>query len=84
MLEHKRIRERGKKSLSKYFHEYKPGDKVALIFNLSEKKGRFSKPFHGLTGAIVKKQGRAYVVKFLNGNVLKKVVTTPAHLKPLK
>ena len=84
MLERKRIRQRGKKSLSKYFHEYKPGDKVALILNLSERNGRFHKPFHGLTGAIVKKQGKAYVVKFLNGKVLKKVVTNASHLKPLK
>jgi large subunit ribosomal protein L21e len=84
MLEHKRIRQRGKRSLSKYFHEYKTNDKVALIFNLSEKKGRFSKPFHGRTGSIVKKQGRAYIVKFLDGRVVKKVVTTASHLKPLK
>ncbi|MCS7134449.1 MAG: 50S ribosomal protein L21e [Candidatus Pacearchaeota archaeon] len=80
----KKIRAKGKKSLSKYFYEYKPGEKVALVLDISEPKGKFSKRFHGKTGTIERKQGRAYVVKFLNGKVLKKIITTPEHLKPIK
>lgn len=84
MKSRKLIREKGKKRLSQYFHHYEPGDKVALVLDVSEHKGKFPKQFHGRIGTIERKQGRAYVVKFLNGKVVKKIITTPAHLKPIK
>ncbi|MEM4703407.1 MAG: 50S ribosomal protein L21e [Candidatus Pacearchaeota archaeon] len=84
MKARKHVRARGRKSLSKYFHKYKPGDKVALVLDLSEAKGRFAKQFHGITGTIEKQQGHAYIVKFLNGKVIKRIITIPAHLKPIK
>lgn len=80
----KKIRKKGKISLSTYFHSYKPGDKVVLVLDVSEAKGKFPEQFHGKIGTIKKKQGRAYVVEFLNGKVVKKIITTPAHLKPVK
>ncbi|UCD20816.1 MAG: 50S ribosomal protein L21e [archaeon] len=84
MLARKRVKDKGKKRLSKYFKEYKPGDRVALVIDLSEQKGRFFKRFQGMTGTIEKKQGNAYVVKFLNGRVIKRVITTSPHLKAIK
>ena len=84
MLTRKRARTKGKRSLSKYFHDYKLGDKVALVLDLSEAKGRFAKQFQGMTGIIEHKQGKAYVVRFLNGKVVKKIITTTSHLKPIK
>jgi ribosomal protein L21E len=84
MLQRKRLRTRGKKSLSHYFHEYKPGDRVAFVLDLAEKKGRFPTQFQGRTGTIEKKQGKALVVKFLDGKVIKRMVTNTSHLKPLK
>ncbi|MEM2089491.1 MAG: 50S ribosomal protein L21e [Candidatus Pacearchaeota archaeon] len=84
MKSRKRVREKGKKRLSQYFHCYQPGDKVALVLDVAEAKGKFPKRFHGKIGTIEKKQGRAYVVKFLNGKVVKRIITTTAHLKPIK
>lgn len=83
MKKRKKIRERGKARLSKIFQEFKKGDKVALIRNLSQ-KGMFPKRFHGLTGIVEDKKGRAYIVKFLNGKRYKRLTIKPAHLKKLK
>jgi len=84
MLQRKRVRTKGKKGLSRYFYNYKPGDRVALVLDLADQKGKFHKRFHGSTGVIEKKQGRAYVVKFLNGKVLKRIITNASHLKKIQ
>ena len=83
MIKRKRIRERGKMPLSHVFKEFKVGDRVALIRDLS-RKGRFPKQFQGRTGTVVGKSGKAFIVKFLNGGVYKKLVVKPVHIKKLK
>ena len=83
MLKRKRISEKGKIRLSKVFQEFQPGDKVALVRNLSM-KGKFPKQFQGRTGIVEGKMGRSFVVKFLNGKFYKKLVIRPIHLKKLK
>ncbi|MFH1823590.1 MAG: 50S ribosomal protein L21e [archaeon] len=84
MKARKRVRTKGKIPLSRYFQELKPGDTVALVRDLIDKKGLFPSRFHGLTGTVEKKIGRAYMVKFLNGKVLKRVIVKPLHLKKLE
>jgi large subunit ribosomal protein L21e len=83
MKKRKRVREKGKTSLSRIYQEFKEGDKVSLVRDLSH-KGAFPKHFHGLTGTIEGKRGRAYIVGFKNGKVYKKIVVRPVHLKKLK
>ncbi len=82
MLKRKRIREKGKPRLSKVFKEFKPNEKVIFIRKLGEKDVEpFPKQFHGKTGIVESKIGRAYIVKFLNGKVHKKLVVKPIYLK---
>ena len=83
MKKRKTIREKGKLRLGKAFQEFKKGDKVALIRDLSQ-KGMFPKQFHGLTGVIEGKRGRAYIVKFKNGKLYKNLILRPVHLKKIK
>ncbi|UZE93683.1 MAG: 50S ribosomal protein L21e [Candidatus Pacearchaeota archaeon] len=83
MKHRKRIREKGKIRLSKAFQEFRGGDRVCLVHDLSQKNG-FPKQFHGLTGVIEGKRGRAYIVRFKNGKVYKKLVIRPIHLKKLR
>ncbi len=83
MKKRKKIREKGKVRLSKVFQEFKKGDRVCLVRELSQ-RGLFPKQFHGLTGTIEGKRGRAYMVRFKNGRIYKKLVIKPVHLKKLK
>lgn len=82
MLSHKRIRERGKLSLAKYFEELKQGDKVALVRNLSFAPN-FPRRMQGKTGKIVEKRGRAYVVKVMDGKKEKTFIVSKIHMKKL-
>ncbi len=83
MKHRKRIREKGKIKLSKVFQEFKKGDKVAFVHELAYGKA-FPKQFHGLSGVVESKRGRAYVVRFKNGKIYKELVVRPIHLKRLK
>ncbi|MCL6500828.1 MAG: 50S ribosomal protein L21e [Candidatus Pacearchaeota archaeon] len=85
MKQRKRVRTKGKHMLSKLFQELKEGDKVALYADLSVRgKGIFPRQFHGRTGIVEAKRGRAYIVRFKNGGVYKRLIVSPAHLKKLQ
>lgn len=83
MLKQKRIREKGKTPLSRYFQRFIPGDKVAVVRNLSQPVS-FPKRIQGLIGTVKEKQGKAYVVEIKQGNQVKKFIITPLHLKKIK
>ena len=77
----KKVREKGKLKLSKYFKEFKEGDRVALV---RAKSNAFPEKFQGSTGQVVGKKGNGFVVKFLNGKKLKTLVVRGINLKKLK
>jgi len=83
MSKRKSMKERGKIRLSEYFKELKEGDKVAIKKEKSIKAG-FPDRFQGLTGTVVRKQGRSYVVKFKDFKKEKTLIVQPIHLKRLK
>ncbi|UCE43555.1 MAG: 50S ribosomal protein L21e [Candidatus Bathyarchaeota archaeon] len=76
-------RERGKTGLSKILHEYKPGEKVVIKVNPSVLKGMPHRRYHGRTGVIADKRGRAYVVEVPQGDAIKEIIARPEHLKPM-
>jgi|SRR3989344_52329 len=74
-------REKGKLSVSKYFQEFKKGEKVGLKLHPAVQKGRFYPRFHGFTGTITGKiQGSCYEVKIRDGDKEKLVLVHPIHL----
>jgi len=82
MLKHKKIRQRGKLSLSKVFANLNVGDKVSLIQNLSYRPA-FPRRFQGRTAVITGKQGRSIIVGIIDGNKKKKFIVQKIHLKKL-
>ncbi len=80
----KHPRYRGKIPISRILYEYKIGEKVAIVIEPSFHKGMPHPRFHGKTGEIVEKRGRAYVVKIKDLNKVKYVIARPEHLKPLE
>jgi large subunit ribosomal protein L21e len=80
----KKPRERGKIGLSKVLHEYKPGEKVVINLDPSVHKGMPHRRYHGRTGVITDKRGRAYVIEVTQGNATKEIIVRPEHLKPMQ
>lgn len=83
MANRKKIRTRGKLQLSKYFQEFKQGDRVAVVRELAA-GANFPKRLQGKTGIIEKKQGKAYIAKIKDQNKEKQFIIEPIHLKKIK
>lgn len=77
-------RERGLPPVTHFFRTFEPGDKAAIVIDPSVHKGQPDKRFHGYTGTIVEKKGRAYIVAVKQGGIVKKVIATPEHLKKVE
>ena len=84
MLKHKRIREKGKLSLGKYFQKFNSGDFVALVRELGQQSPGFPKRMQGRTGKVIQKKGSAYVVEINDFNMKKMYSVKPIHLKRIK
>lgn len=83
MIKRKTVKEHGKLSLSKYFQEFKDGDKVAIIRDQALNPG-FPHRIQGRTGVVIGSRGQAYVIKLNEGNMVKVHIIRPSHLKKLK
>ena len=83
MIKRKTKREHGKIKLSRYFQEFKQGERVAVIRELALNP-KFPKQLQGRAGVIESKRGSAYIVKINDLNKEKTYIIHPAHLKKLK
>jgi large subunit ribosomal protein L21e len=83
MVDRKPVRERGKLQLSRYFQELKEGDFVAISRERTVAVN-FKKRLQGITGVVEGRRGKAYIVKFKDGNKEKRLLVEPIHLKKIK
>ena len=83
MIKRKQLRQRGKIKLSNYFQEFKEGDRVAVIRELSVKP-KFPKTIQGRSGIVINKRGSYYIVEMNDYNKKKNYIIHPIHLKKLK
>ena len=79
----KKIRNKGKLALSKYFQELKKGDSVSITIEKSLNP-QFPKRLQGKTGDIEGKRGREYLVSIKEQQKMKKFLIHPIHLKKIK
>ncbi len=70
-----------KLTVNKLVQDFSEGRRVAIVISSNSQKGMPFKRFHGLTGVVVEKRGRAFVVEIKDGNATKKVIARPEHLK---
>ncbi len=83
MLKKKKIRERGKLKLGRYFQELKEGDRVSIIRELSQ-KAPFPFRIQGRAGVVEGKRGSNYIIKLKDYDKEKRFIIHPIHLKKLK
>lgn len=83
MAARKRIRQKGKLSLTKYFQEFKPGDLVSVSIDSSEVFG-YPKKMQGRTGKVIEKRGSAFHVEINDLNKAKRYIIKPIHLRKIE
>ncbi|MBI2565184.1 50S ribosomal protein L21e [Candidatus Woesearchaeota archaeon] len=77
----KRVRQRGKISLSRYFAEFKKGDNVLFQAEPAVQEGMYHPRFHAKQGVVKKKRGSCYEVLIKDGSVEKLIIVHPIHLR---
>ena len=77
-------RTKGKISLTKYFANFKPDEKVVLKAEPAVQKGMYHIRFHGKVGTVKGKQGRCYQVQIKDGSKKKVLIINPVHLQRVK
>lgn len=82
MVRRKKIRTRGKLSLSRYFQDLKEGDRVAVSKETAV-QAAFPERMQGRTGVVEGRRGRAYVVKIKDHDKEKRYLIAPIHLKKM-
>lgn len=83
MLKHKRTRDKGKISFTKYFQKFAPGERISVVRELSIPLG-YSKRIQGRTGKVIEKRGAAYYVEISDLGKTKKYLIKPIHLKKIE
>jgi len=79
----KKPRTRGRVHIRKELDTFKAGERVRIMQEPSAQKGMPHPRFKNLVGVVVKKQGKAYLIKIKDGNKEKGVVSTSIHLERL-
>lgn len=77
----KGVRERGKISTTRYFAEYKPGERVVFVAEPAIQKGMYFPRDHGKAGIVQGKQGNCLKVLFKDGSVKKTIIVHPVHVR---
>ncbi|MEX2689475.1 MAG: 50S ribosomal protein L21e [Candidatus Njordarchaeia archaeon] len=77
-------RKRGLPPISRLIYPYKVGEKANIVIEPAVHKGMPHPRFHGKTGTIVDKRGRAYVLRVRDGGKYKYIICRPEHLRPVK
>lgn len=77
----KKVRQKGKISLTRYFAEFGKGEKVQLAAEPAVQKGMYFPRFHGRVGIINGKKGDCYEVEISDLGAKKTLIVHPVHLK---
>jgi len=82
---HRRTREKfrrtGKIPINKFIKQFNIGDRIVIDIESSSLNGMPFKRFQGLSGKVIDKRGRAYLIEIKDGNKTKTVITKPEHIK---
>jgi len=82
MVKRKKLRTRGKLSLSRYFQELNEGDRVAIVRE-SSVSSSFPIRMQGRTGVVEGKRGNSCIISVKDHEKEKKFIISPIHLKKI-
>lgn len=67
--------------MSRIIQNLKPGARVTILIDPSVPKGQPHSRYHGRTGVVTERRGRAYVIEVRDGGVTKSIISRPEHLR---
>ena len=73
--------QRSRINITRSIHPYSVGDKVSVVLDGAQQKGMPHRRFQGVTGTVVAKQGRAFIVDVRDKNMPKTLIVRPEHLR---
>lgn len=73
------VRERT--TITKYLQEFELGSRVVIKPTPSSHKGMPFKRFFGLSGIVIDKKGKSYIIKIKDGKKEKNIIVRPEHMK---
>lgn len=74
-------RQKGKISITRYFQEFKEGERVILKAEPSIHHGMYFPRYHGKSGTVKSRKGRCYEVLINDLGKEKTLIVHPVHLK---
>ena len=77
-------RERGLSPITRILEQYGVGELVNIVIDPSIQRGQPHHRFHGLTGTVIRMQGKACVVSTKEGDAVKQLIIRPEHLRRAK
>jgi len=69
------------RSLGYLLTDYSLGDKVLISIDPSFHKGQPYKRYHGKSGIISERRGKAYVINVQDGGKMRQIIAKAEHLK---
>ncbi len=70
--------------MTHFFTSFEPGEKAAIVIDPSVHKGQPNSRYHGLTGTVLERRGRGYILAIEQGSLTKKVIAAPEHLRKVQ
>ncbi len=77
----KKFREGEMNIITRAMQKFEEGEKAAIVIDPSVHYGMPHPRFHGKTGSIAGRQGKAYILRIRDGNKIKHIIAHPEHLK---
>lgn len=78
-----KFRKIGRVAINRFLKEFKIGEKVVIDIDSYSQEGVPFRRFQGLSGTIVEKRGKAYIVEIKDGGKTKQIIAKPEHLKTI-
>jgi len=69
--------------ITKFLQEFEKNQKVIILQEPSSQKGMPHRRFKGRVGRIIDKRGKSYIVEIVDGKKVKKILSSPEHLKAI-
>jgi large subunit ribosomal protein L21e len=70
-------------AITKFLQEFRKNQRVVILPEPSSSAGMPHPRFKGKNGKIIGKRGKSYIVEILDGNMVKKLICRPEHLKAI-
>jgi len=78
-----KFRKIGRVAINRFLKEFKIGERVVIDIDSYSQQGVPFRRFQGLSGTVIEKRGKAYIVEIKDGGKTKQIIAKPEHLKTI-